>query len=278
MRGSTSLPRIVVSDVHRALAQVLPRLHPEPTPPLGVHPTAVLGRGVTLAEDVSIGPYVVIGAGSRIGRGCTLGPHVVLGEGVELAEQVTIHAGSVLYRRVRVGARTIIHSGVRLGADGFGYVPVDGKPHKIPQVGQCIIGADVEIGANSTIDRGSIGNTEIGDGVKIDNLVHIGHNVRIGAYSILVAQVGISGSVTVGQRVTMAGQVGVIGHVRITDDVILGGKAAVWADVDKPGLYSGNPVRPHKERLRAQAAMLKLPELIKRLRALEKKVFGKAEE
>lgn len=260
MRGSSSLPRIVVKDVYRALALVLEQMYP-PTQPLpGVHPSAVLGRGVVLGSDVSIGAGAVIGDRCLIGDGCILHP------------QVTLYPG------VRVGARTIIHSGARIGSDGFGYVPVEGKHQKVPQVGECIIGEDVEIGANTTIDRGSIGATEIGDDVKIDNLVHIGHNVRVGAHSIIVAQTGISGSVTVGQRVTLAGQVGVVGHLRIADNVTIGGKSVVWGSIDEPGVYSGNPARPHKESLRTQAAVARLPELMKRLRALEHKILGKSRE
>ena len=275
MRGSSKLPRIVVPDVHRALALLLRHLHPEKTPRPGVHPTAVLGHGVVLGEGVSVGPYAVLGDQVEVDSGAVIGAHCVVGDNCRLGAQVTLHPAVTLYPRVQIGERSIVHSGARLGSDGFGYALVDGRQEKVPQVGGCVLGADVEIGANTTIDRGSIGNTEIGEGVKIDNLVHIGHNCRIGAHSVIVAQVGISGSVVVGSRVTLAGQVGVVGHLRIADQVVIGGKSVVWANIDQPGLYSGNPARPHKEALRAQAAVGKLPELLKRLKRLEQTVLGR---
>lgn len=269
MRGSTSLPRIVVKDVHRALAQLLQHFHPEPRHEPGIHPTAVIGRGVVLGDSVSIDAHVVIGEQTVIGAGSRIGAGCVIGDKCRLGAQVTLHPQVTLYPRVRIGDRSIVHSGARLGSDGFGYANAGGRQQKVPQVGGCIIGADVEIGANTTIDRGSIGNTEIGDGVKIDNLVHLGHNVRIGANSIVVAQVGVSGSAVIGSGVTLAGQVGVNGHIRIADNIVIGGQSGVWSDIEEPGLYSGNPARPHKETLRTQAAQAKLAELLRRVRALE---------
>ena len=277
MRGSTKLPRIVVKDVYRALAVLLQRFHPEPPPQPGVHPTAVLGANVLLGEDVSIGAYVVLGAGAGVGAGTRVGAHCFVGAGSKIGAQCILYPHVTLYSGVRVGDRTIIHSGARIGSDGYGYTWVDGGHRKVPQVGSCIIGADVEIGANTTVDRGSVGATEIGDGVKIDNLVHVGHNVRIGAHSLIVAQVGISGSSRIGSRVTLAGQVGVVGHVTIADNVTIGGKSVVWGNIEEPGVYSGNPARPHKEALRAQASAGRIPGLIKRLRALERAVFGKSD-
>lgn len=275
MRGSTELPRIVVKDVHRALALLLELFHPDASPNPGVHPTAVIGAGVALSDDVSIGPYVVLGAGAAVGAGTTVGAHSVVGEDCDIGSHCTLHPHVTLYRRVRIGDRTIIHSGARIGSDGYGYVLVDGTHRKVPQVGTCILGSDVEVGANTTIDRGSIGATEIGDGVKIDNLVHIGHNVRIGAHTLIVAQVGISGSTSIGSGVTVAGQVGITGHVRIADNVVIGGGSAVWGDITEPGVYSGRPARPHKEELRMQASLGRVGELLKRLRAVERAIFGK---
>jgi UDP-3-O-[3-hydroxymyristoyl] glucosamine N-acyltransferase len=175
-----------------------------------------------------------------------------------------------------VGDRSVIHSGARLGTDGYGYRFQNGAHRKIPQVGGCVIGSDVEIGANTTIDRGSVGTTEIGDDVKIDNLVHIGHNVRIGAHCLIVAQVGISGSAVVGQQVTLGGQVGVNGHVRIGDNIVVAAKSGVWGSLTEPGVYSGSPARPHRETLRAQAAAARLPGLWQRLKALERAVFTRS--
>lgn len=251
-RGSTSLPRIVVSDVHRALAAVLGHFHPEPTIPAGIHQTAVIGSNVRIAD------------GARIGACCVIGDDCVIGAGTFIYPNVT------LYSNVQVGERCIIHSGARIGTDGFGYTFVDGQHVKVPQVGGVVIGHDVEIGANSCIDRGSVGPTEIGNSVKIDNLVHIGHNVRVGDFTIIVAQVGVSGSTTIGKGVTIAGQAGLQGHIRIGDGAVIGGQAGVFGDVPAGATYSGYPARPHKESLRAQAALFKLPEILKRMRKLER--------
>lgn len=275
MRGSTTLPRIVVRDVHHALATLLQRFHPEPARQPGIHPTAILGNEVRLGEAVSIGPYAILDAGVVVGAGSRIGPHSVLGEGCRLGMEVVLHPGVTLYRGVEVGDRTIIHSGARIGSDGYGYRLVEGAHRKVPQVGRCVIGNDVEIGANTTIDRGSVGDTEIGDGVKIDNLVHIGHNVRVGPHTLIVAQVGVSGSATIGGHVTLGGQVGVNGHTRIGDGIVIAAKSGVWGNLIEPGIYSGSPARPHKEALRTQAGLARLSDLLRRLRSLERTVWGR---
>jgi UDP-3-O-[3-hydroxymyristoyl] glucosamine N-acyltransferase len=265
-------PRLVLESVYGALTEVLPRLYPEPPHEAGVHPTAVVDAGVELGEGVTVGPYAVVGSRSRVGARARIGAHVAIGEDCEVAEDAVLHPHVVLYPRTRVGARSIIHSGSRLGVDGFGYAPVGGVPRKIPQVGDCVIGADVEIGANVTIDRGSIGPTEIGDHVKIDNLTQIGHNVRVGAGTIIVAQAGISGSTRLGRGVTIAGQVGINGHVKIGDGATIAAQAGVFGDVPPGELWSGYPARPHREALRIQAQLFRLPELVKRLRRLERRI------
>lgn len=267
-------PRIVVDDVHRALAEVLDRLYVEPAPEPGIHPTAVIEPGVQLGAATSVGAFAVLGRDSRIGDRVAIGAHCVLGRGCVLGDDVVLHPHVTLYRRVRVGPRSVLHSGVRVGVDGFGYVFTEHGHRKVPQVGDCVIGADVEIGANSTIDRGSVGPTVVGDGVKIDNLAHLGHNVRVGEYSIIVAQVGVSGSTRIGRGVTLAGQAGLAGHIEIGDGATIAAQAGVFGDVPAGETYSGYPARPHREALRAQAALFRLPALMKRLRSLERGQHG----
>jgi UDP-3-O-[3-hydroxymyristoyl] glucosamine N-acyltransferase len=262
-------PWVAVASVYSALAVVLPRLYPEPTFRAGVHPTAVVDPDARVGSEVAIGPFAVVGAGSEIGAGARVGAHVAIGEACRIGEGAIIHPQVVLYDRTRIGDRTVIHSGTRLGVDGFGYAPVDGVAKKIPQVGTCIIGSDVEIGANVTVDRGSIGPTEIGDHVKIDNLVQIGHNVRIGAGTIIAAQTGIAGSVRIGRGVTLAGQVGLNGHIQIGDGATIAAQSGVFGDVPAGEVWSGYPARPHREALRVQAFMFRLPELFRRLRRVE---------
>jgi len=274
-RVRPDLPRIVVRDVNGALSVLLPLLYPQPRPATGVHPTAVLEQGVAVGSGVTIGAYAVIGAGSRIGDGAVIGPHAAIGRLCRIDADAYLHAHVTLYDGVTVGARSVLHAGVRVGVDGFGYSHRAGRHVKVPQVGQCSIGADVEIGANCCIDRGSIGSTVIGDGCKIDNLVHIAHNVQLGDHCMVIAQVGIAGSTRVGQYVTFGGQAGINGHIAIGDGATIAAQAGVFGDVEPGETVSGYPARPHRESLRAQAGLFRLPDLMKRLRALERAVLGK---
>jgi UDP-3-O-[3-hydroxymyristoyl] glucosamine N-acyltransferase len=259
-----------VDEPRAAMAGVLGALHPERIAVPGVHPTAVLGQGTSVHPTAEVGPYAVIGAGCTIAEGAIIGPHAVLGRDCSVAERAVIHAQATLYDGVEVGPRSVVHSGARLGADGFGYV-WDGSGHrKVPQVGVVRLGADVEVGANSTIDRGSVGDTVVGDGTKIDNLVQIGHNCRIGRHVIIVSQVGISGSTRVGDGAVLGGQAGVQGHIEIGAGARVGGQAGVTGSVAAGETVSGYPARPHREALRVQAAMMKLPELMRRVKELER--------
>ncbi len=274
-RFDAGAPAIIVRNVHGAMTRILPRLYPESPPAPGVHATAIVAPDARIGADVTIGPYAHIGAGAVVGARVRIGAHCEVGAGCALADDAVLFPHVTLYPGVRIGARSIVHSGARLGVDGFGYA-WDGTAHrKVPQVGGCVIGQDVEIGANVTIDRGSIGNTEIGDDVKIDNLVHIGHNVRVGAHTIIIAQVGIAGSSTIGAGVTLAGQVGIAGHVTIGDRATVAAQGGVFGDLDGGVTYSGYPARPHRETLRAQAALFRLPRLMDRIRALERALLGK---
>jgi UDP-3-O-[3-hydroxymyristoyl] glucosamine N-acyltransferase len=228
----------------------------------------VIGRGARIGDQVSIGAWVVVGDGALVGDRVRLDPHVTVGAGVTVGDDSHLYPGVTLYSGTEVGARVRVHAGARLGSDGFGYVFRNGAHEKIPHVGRCLIEADVEIGANSTIDRGSIDDTVIGAGTKIDNLVHVGHNVRIGRLCLLMAQVGVAGSVRIEDGCILAGQVGVSGHLAIGRGARLAAQAGVFGDVPAGETWSGYPARPHREALRAQAAMFRLPSLLRGLERL----------
>lgn len=258
--------RVVVAKPHEAILALLPRLYRQPERPfVGVHPSAVVHPTASVDADVCIEAFVVVEAGAKVGRGAWVGSHSVIGAGATLGQDVRLHPQATLYPGVTLGDRVAVHSGARIGSDGFGYVYRDGVHQKLPHVGGCVIGNDVEIGANSTIDRGSIDQTVIGDGTKIDNLVHVAHNVRIGRLCLLAAQVGIAGSVRVGDGVVMAGQVGVSGHVTIGDKATLTAQAGIFGNIPAGEMWGGFPARPHKESLRGYAALSKLPEWMKRV-------------
>jgi UDP-3-O-[3-hydroxymyristoyl] glucosamine N-acyltransferase len=260
--------RIVVAKPHDAMLSLLASLYPAATHAPGIHATAVLGRGVRLGDDVSIGPYVVIGAGARIGTRARIEAGVEIGAGVVVGDDCRIFNGVTLYPGTVLGDRVRVHAGARLGSDGFGYVFRGGAHEKIPHVGRCIVESDVEIGANTTIDRGSIDDTVIGAGTKIDNLVHIAHNVRVGKLCLIMAQVGIAGSVRVEDGCILAGQVGISGHHTIGAGARLAARAGVFGDIPAGETWSGYPARPHREALRAQAALFKLPSLIRGIERL----------
>jgi UDP-3-O-[3-hydroxymyristoyl] glucosamine N-acyltransferase len=260
--------RIIVKQPLEKLVSLLPRLYPETAPTPGVAATARIGKGATLGERVSIGEYAVIGAGAKIGADAVIGAHSVVGEAASVGTSSRLWPGVTIYPRAAVGDRVVIHSGARIGCDGFGYVFREGAHTKIPHVGRCIIGDDVEIGANTTIDRGSIDDTVVGRGTKIDNLVHIAHNVRIGEKCLIMAQVGIAGSVTIGDGAILAGQAGISGHLDIGAGARLAAQAGVFGDVPAGETWSGYPARPHRDSLRASAALFKLAGMIRRLEKL----------
>ncbi len=260
--------RIIVKQPLEKLLSLLPRLYPERPPQPGVAATARIGKGATLGERVSVGEYVVIGAGSKLGSDVVIGAHSVVGEMATIGDGARLWPGVTIYPRASIGSRVIIHAGARIGSDGFGYVFRDGAHNKIPHVGRCIIGDDVEIGANTTIDRGSIDDTVIGRGTKIDNLVHIGHNVRIGEKCLIMAQVGVAGSVTIGDGAILAGQAGISGHLSIGAGARVAAQAGVFGDIPAGETWSGYPARPHRESLRASAALFKLAGMMRHLEKL----------
>ena len=267
-----SVPRVVVDETHPALRTLLEHFHPPEPVPADVHQTAVIGRGVRLGKDVVVGPYVVIedevtvGDGSRIGAHTVIGKHSTIGAGCHLHPHVVVYHGSV------IGSGVIVHAGAAIGKEGFGYTLVDGSHRKIPQVGRAVIGDDVEIGANTTIDRGSLGDTVVGQGVKIDNLVQVAHNVRIGKLSMLASLVGVAGSTRVGEGVWIGGQAGLINNLDIGDGARIAVRAGVLRDVPAGDTVSGYPARPHRKSMERQALVLRLPKFVDRLRRLEEQV------
>lgn len=243
----------------------------------GIHPTAIIPPLARVAPGASVGPYVVIGEDAHIGAGTQIGPHCVVGPGCWIGENCRIHPHVTLYHHVRIGHRVEIHSGAVIGADGFGYAFGEGKHWKFPQVGIVEIGDDVEIGANSTIDRGSLDDTRIFEGVKLDNLVHIGHNCQIGAHAVVAAQVGFSGSCTVGKNVVIGGQAGFGERCELEDGAVIGGQSGVLGGktIRSGQTVWGTPARPLEKFKEQYAFYGRLPELAARIKSLEAKVGSK---
>lgn len=263
-------PIIRVADPLMAFVTIVRRMRGRvPTPPSQrIHPSAVIHPTAVVGEGTEIGPFVVIGEGAVVGARCSLHTGVSVGRYCTIADDVMIYPHVVLYDECVVGSRVIIHAQAVIGADGFGYRTFKGAHNKVPQLGHVEIGNDVEIGAGTTIDCGTFGNTTIGDGTKIDNLVMIGHNCRIGRHNILAGQVGIAGSTTTGDYVVMAGQVGVADHVDIGDRVTIGAQSGVFRDIPSDCRMFGNPVRPEREQFRIISGLQKLPEMRKDLKAV----------
>jgi UDP-3-O-[3-hydroxymyristoyl] glucosamine N-acyltransferase len=262
--------RVIIAKPHDALLSLIPKFYRAPSREAGVHATAIVAPSATIGAGVRIEPYVVIGDDAVIGDRAWIGAHSVIGDGVQLGTDVRLKQHVTLYSGVVLGDRITVHSGSRIGSDGFGYVYGNGAHNKVPHVGRCLVGNDVEIGANAAIDRGSIDDTVIGAGTKIDNLVHIGHNVRVGRLCLLMAQVGIAGSSRIEDGAILAGQVGVSGHLTIGAQARLAAQAGVISDVPAGETWSGYPARPHREALRATAALFKLSGMMKRLERLLK--------
>ena len=242
-------------------------------PTVGVHPTAAVGQGVTFGDSVSVGPFAVIGDGARIGARTVIEPHVVIGREVEIGDDCIVHARVSIRERIRIGHRVILQDGAVIGSDGFGFARrPDGTHHKIPQIGGIVIEDDVEIGANAAVDRPAVGETRIGAGTKIDNLVQIAHGVTIGRNVLLAAQVGVAGSVTIEDDVTLAGQVGVAGHITLGKGVVATAQSGIPNSVDAGAFISGYPAIANRDWLRASAVFRKLPELKKLVADLERRI------
>jgi UDP-3-O-[3-hydroxymyristoyl] glucosamine N-acyltransferase len=262
---------IQVPNARIAFAKVLALFFPELPTPAGIHPTAILAGSARIDPTAHVGPYCVIGDNTRIGPrsvlhgGNHVGPECQLGEDVKLFPNVT------LYERTQIGNRVRIHAGTVIGSDGYGYVQDGGVHRKVPQIGNVILGDDVEIGANVTVDRGALGSTVIGKGTKIDNLVQVGHNVVIGDHCILISQVGIAGSCKLGNYVVLAGQVGLAGHLTLGNNVTVGAQAGVMHDIPNGQTWLGTPAQPNRLTKRQMIAVQHLPDLLRRVAALERK-------
>ncbi len=263
---------IIAGNPYLAFAKALEALYRKPRTPSGISDKAVICEGVSLGGEVTVYPGVYISCGVVIGSGVTLYPGVYIGENSAIGDNSLIYPNVVIRENVRIGRDVIIHAGSVIGADGFKYIFENGSHYKIPQVGGVIIEDNVEIGANVTIDRATTGNTIVGAGTKIDNLVQIAHNVRIGKNCIIVAQVGIGGSAEIGNGSVLAGQVGIKDHAKIGDGVTVGAQSGVTGDIPHGQVYSGMPAIPHGTWLRAQSIFSKLPEYIRRLQELERKI------
>ena len=267
-----TLPRIESDRPYVALARILTRFHPAEPPRPGVSNDARVSEDAVLAEDVEIGPFVVVEAGAEIGPRVRIGAGCHVGSDARVGMETILHPGVTLYPRTEIGARCILHAGVVLGADGFGFADDGGTHVKIPQVGRVVVEDDVEIGANSTVDRGTLEDTVIGAGTKIDDLVMVAHGVRLGRGCLLVAQSGVAGSTTFGDHVTIAGQSGVAGHVRIGDRSVIAAKSAVFADIEAGSFVAGTPAVDHRMWKRSQAVQKRLPEMRSEIASLRERI------
>jgi UDP-3-O-[3-hydroxymyristoyl] glucosamine N-acyltransferase len=268
--------RIVVRDPYAALTRVMGILFPAPPARPGVDATARVGPGCVLGADVQLGPFVVLGRGVRLGDRCRLAEGVSLGDQVSVGEDTVLGPRVVCYPGSAIGSRVVLKAGAVIGGDGFGYLSGASGHSRIPHVGGCIIEDEVEIGSNSCVDRGSVDDTVVGRGTKLDNLVHVGHNVRLGERCLVMAGVGIAGSTRIGNDVILAGHVGVTDHLVIGERARVAAKSAVFGDIPAGASFSGHPARPHRQFLRAQAALYRVAPIITELERLVAREGGDA--
>jgi len=272
-RDATAMPRIVTPNPYAYMAKVSALLHPVERPAPGIHPSAVVDATARIAPDAAIGPHAVVAAQAVIGTGAVIGAGCHIGAGVDIGDDCWLNPGVSIYAGCKLGQRTIVHSGAVIGADGFGLAPEAGRWLKVPQVGRVVIGDDVEIGANTTIDRGALEDTVIEDGVKLDNQIQIAHNVRIGAHTAIAACVGIAGSTVIGKHCVIGGAAMFVGHIQLADGVTISGGTLVSKSIDTPGTYTAMwAAAPHREWLKTVAQLRRLDSLAQRVRELEEKL------
>jgi UDP-3-O-[3-hydroxymyristoyl] glucosamine N-acyltransferase len=265
-------PHVVVPDPRLAFVRVVERFFTSPRQPRGIAAEVARGADVRIGPDASIWPFVTLGDRVTLGARVTLYPGVFVGDDAAVGDDCILYPNVTIREGCVIGQRVTIHSGAVIGSDGFGYLQHEGRHHKIPQRGIVVVEDDVELGANVTVDRATFGRTVIGRGTKVDNLVHIGHNVTVGPHSILVAQVGISGSTRLGSHVVVGGQAGLVDHIEIGDRAMIGAQAGVVRNVGEGEIVVGTPAAPHDVGLRAHALLLRLPELRQQVRDLAARV------
>lgn len=270
---------IVVPDARRSFGELIELYRPENKFEPGIHETAVISPNATIGKDVCIMAYAVIEDGAEIGDGTVIYPYCYVGKQARIGKDCELNPGAVVHENSILGDRVVLRAHAVVGGQGFGFsTDENGHHHHIRQLGRAVIGDDAEIGACSTVDNGALNNTVVGQGTKIDNLCHLGHNVEVGTDCFLCAQVGVAGSTKVGNHVIMAGQTGVNGHITIVDNAVFGGKTGIIGTIKEPGTYLGYPARTHAQWGRVEAALSHLPELMKKVRRLEKQLAEKEKE
>lgn len=268
---SVAVPLLRVAHPYLAFAQAIELFYTKPQPARQVHPTVVLGQGVSLGENVAIGAYVVVGDNVRIGHNVTIHSHCAIYDAAEIGDDCVLHSHAVVRESVKLGNRVILQNGAVIGADGFGFVPLaDGSFSKILQAGTTVLEDDVEIQVHTAVDRATIGETRIGQGTKVDNLVQVGHGCKVGQHTLLCGQVGLAGSTEVGNHVILAGQVGASGHLKIGDRAIAAARATVLDSVPAGQQVCGYPAIEHRQWRRISTALKHLPQMLHRLRRLER--------
>lgn len=270
---ATSLPRIVTDNPYAYFARVAGLLNREILPPPGVDPSACVAEGVVVPITSSVGAYATVGEGVHIGENVAIGPGCCVGEGSEIGAGTRLHANAVVYHGCRIGGNCIIHSGAIIGADGFGHAHDEGRWIKIPQIGHVVIGDNVEIGANTTIDRGTLDDTVIEEGAKLDNLIQIGHNCRIGAHTVIAGCVGVAGSARIGRQCRIGGAAMILGHLEIADGVTISPGSMITRSIAKPGTYTAlMPFQAHDNWLKTAAHIRHLEALVERVSQLEREL------